>query len=740
MPELLDYDDRFVTLQGADGRAFRTARETAQKLFPDLQFDAPPPPEPVDPGGLDLFGSVSQPEPEDRDIIGPVPEDPPGPGELVNLDQPPMMEEGEPIFTDGAGDGSMVEGEPRFLDEETTPDPSGPKFPKLGIQAGMKKGQDLTSRGFERRGRGIAEGQVAKAGGFDAMADERDQGETDVQAIRNKRERLRLKREEEEQDLSDKYKAMVQERLNAKVDRGRYWSNLSTGRKVLGLVGMIMVGAGNVLEGKGGADNDPLNRLLAAVKDDVGDQRFDIAKMGKDIGLQKGLLQDYRSATKTKLGEFNLQVAERLEQVKRTVASIMDRTNSAVAKAKGTELLGVLDIQIGAHYKQTAMAEQNAIARAAAARRKEMIRLEAQRYKRAQDLFARKTKIHELGQKDRELGLKAGERRDVGTIIDPTTQRPLPGVHKFAGNPKLVAETHKRFEAWTSFKRKLHEYREKMKSAGRVYKGWGADRKFVKSQDAADLEAQHLDLLSTLILARSGKVANKEEVERLAKILPPPRTWTERADPTAQLDRFLRTETADVMDHFTSMGFKVKGASGKPLPGTVFSTSEARRKTAGTGGAPLSQIEKLTKKALAPGSKKLRLSNRVSSITKLAAMAKKGNGDALAALKEIEKKTSAGATLYPLLKRSIRDGEGAAGPAAEKRETKRAATITKKRQAKATVNAAALIRKKHGPKSRQWFNFTKSKRYKRFEEAIRWLHTNGETVPKWVDVETRVRE
>jgi hypothetical protein len=164
----------------------------------------------------------------------------------------------------------------------------------------------------------------------------------------------------------------------------------------------------------------------------------------------------------------------------------------------------------------------------------------------------------------------AGARTNISetALVDPVSGVVL-GESRFTERGK-VREDQDTIRSMSDTLTEMQEYINLLANTGRVYQGLGA--KAVKGSDVARLEAKHSKLLADIIRAYSGAAATDAEVERLKKVMPPPKSYTDMGswDP-AQVVRDFRDTHTRVYENFLgsrlTTGFTtIRGPKGETLP------------------------------------------------------------------------------------------------------------------------------------------------------------------------------
>jgi hypothetical protein len=164
----------------------------------------------------------------------------------------------------------------------------------------------------------------------------------------------------------------------------------------------------------------------------------------------------------------------------------------------------------------------------------------------------------------------AGARTNISetALVDPVSGAVL-GESRFTERGK-VREDQDTIRSMSDTLTEMQEYVNMLANTGRVYQGVGA--KAVKGSDVARLEAKHSKLLADIIRAYSGAAATDAEVERLKKVLPGPKSYTDMGawDP-AQVVRDYRDTHSRIYENFLgsrlTTGFTtIRDERGQPLP------------------------------------------------------------------------------------------------------------------------------------------------------------------------------
>jgi hypothetical protein len=172
-------------------------------------------------------------------------------------------------------------------------------------------------------------------------------------------------RRADEERLTGSYTKMVDRYAKFKVDPTR---GMSSGRQALGWIAAAISGLGSALKGQG-EKNPGLDALMAGLDRNVQLQMAERDALGTSIGLKKEALADFRGATKTRLGEYDLRMAGELRKYASLVERVKVRLGSVEEREAATQLISTLEAEAVTRTGSAVSQEtqQRAAARAARA-------------------------------------------------------------------------------------------------------------------------------------------------------------------------------------------------------------------------------------------------------------------------------------------------------------------------------------------------------------------------------------
>jgi hypothetical protein len=398
---------------------------------------------------------------------------------------------------------------------------------------------------------------------------------------------------------------------NAEIEPGRLWHDMGTGRKVLAGIGLALSAIGQAKSGQGGVFQG-LQVLQDAIANDINLQREAIQLKGAKLDKQRGALKDFWGVVDREQDAYNLALAASTKKVQRQIsmyaaASGKDRVlaNAEIVNAElqaqgDAALAQVEQSQYARAFQQAQLAQADAASRRSAWASTHNAKLAD---KRARDQMA-----HE-----REMATLSGQAKQAaaleqGTILDPNTGAPI-GVSRFGkDNLKEAVKDQDTVNAYVGLRDKVSAYKAKLKEVGEIYQGPYKDAVWAKSQDAADLEALHISILSDYLKAQSGATATEDELKRLQKVVPGPKSLMQRADPSDTLDQWVSQQDAKVEKYLAGRGINVRDLTGQSTsaspaagykaldaaePGAAETEQTAAQKKI---EAPYTKAEKLAKK------------------------------------------------------------------------------------------------------------------------------------------------
>lgn len=131
--------------------------------------------------------------------------------------------------------------------------------------------------------------------------------------------------------------ALAKEYKDTRIDRGRLFTNMSTGNKVLAAIGLGLSAIGQAKSGQGGV-NPALQIILGAVEDDVQAQIVNLEAKGRAVEQQRGLYREMLERLGNKTAAYDMTMAMSAAQAKRQVEIIGAQSQSQKVKLQAQDL------------------------------------------------------------------------------------------------------------------------------------------------------------------------------------------------------------------------------------------------------------------------------------------------------------------------------------------------------------------------------------------------------------------
>lgn len=161
-------------------------------------------------------------------------------------------------------------------------------------------------------------------------------------ALEAAREAERQREAKEREKARAEAKEAADRAANYKIDENRRWNNLSTGRKLLAGIGVIMAGLGNALAKKGDARNPALDFIMETLKEDTRLQMDERAQLQGTAQEKKNYLSELRSQFSDNEAAFQASLAANTKFVAnklRTAAAGAKSETARLNAIEGAELL-----------------------------------------------------------------------------------------------------------------------------------------------------------------------------------------------------------------------------------------------------------------------------------------------------------------------------------------------------------------------------------------------------------------
>lgn len=305
--------------------------------------------------------------------------------------------------------------------------------------------------------------------------------------------KIRQLEQQEAQNNINKLWAESEALGKKKIEPNRAWSNLPTGNKILGAIGMF-IGAGGTRKGGANPAVETINRFIDR---DIQAQEFDIKNQSSSIEARRGLLQERIK----QFGNNELARAaakkDYLDVVENQVKAVVANNASDRTKLAADELLANLQEKKNAVIDQFNMlndqrarqiAAQQAAAQAAAnaklyedykARRDSLLKVNEERIKAGlaplDPTQLAGVKTYDYQPSNPEFAKNAGERT-ISLNTDPFTGKPLANPQQFTAktsdDAKKLKESQEAYDRIMSNAQKIQDLRKR-------YEGGTVDRNAV---------------------------------------------------------------------------------------------------------------------------------------------------------------------------------------------------------------------------------------------------------------------
>jgi hypothetical protein len=359
MAQKLSDDGQIATFLTDDGREVRVASQFAQPFMPtpDPALDvapmdfADPPPEEVESFPIDDL-SGPQPDPAAAPALQlPPPDDSPAEPAVAPLPATPIAP--APIVPAPYPERPIDAATPI----ETSIAPTGPLNTPTQIAGAVNSAQQ------ERADSALtaAEASEAAAGqivGGSNLLDER------MAAIEADRRAEAEERKRDEAVLAERHSKLVDRYANFRVDPNR---GMSSDRKAMAWIAAAIAGLGSALKGDG-ANNPAIAALMAGMDRNVQIQMAERDAIGNAVGMAKDKIADFRNATTTRLGEYNLRLGAEMERYAKFVERVKVRLGSVEDREAASQLVSQIRAEAAVRTGQATREEAEARARARAAR------------------------------------------------------------------------------------------------------------------------------------------------------------------------------------------------------------------------------------------------------------------------------------------------------------------------------------------------------------------------------------
>ncbi len=384
--------------------------------------------------------------------------------------------------------------------------------------------------------------------------------------VAQKKQAAQLQAIDEVQEADAIYKeeaAKIDEAQKAipKVDQGRYWANMSDGRKAASLISIAL---GGFLEGftRGDLKNNALSIFLSNIDRDINLQEKEIEQARDDNRLQRNALyQEWQRTGSKNEAIRNLTLSQYDSYLEEAQAALAKTTEGSLVNLKGKQAVAQLKkgrIDLEAKLREQAFTERMEIRKDERAG----AQLALETRKTTSSIAVDNAQIEKL---KKDMANKTGVKPE-SIIMNPKKLEAI-GIMT-AGSEKTQQAVSDAVRATYSFDEKFANYAKALEEyGGRI---WGDA---IVSDRAKEIESMQEDLINTMAIMRSGGGRSMSDTDKsAAKDYFPKAAKLFMADPTRAYESLRKNMFNDVNQGLRSVGieyditqdmntFKPKGAS-----------------------------------------------------------------------------------------------------------------------------------------------------------------------------------
>lgn len=317
--KVLGQDDNYFQVEGANGESVQVAKKG------------------LSPGRLDYFNSMATPE----DTAG-----------SINSEAVAQMEPGinpktglpyngntstnpaidAPLVADTGGvslAGGSVNSDPKAVN------PSDFALPQSqSPQSEVSSPVDDYKKGVMGEANANEQGLRQQAGVYGQLESQQNKIDAQYNQQRDDAEKQRLETEANYRSSADEY------HNSKEIDQGRYWSNQSTGQKILAGVGLLMASVNpQSMQGALSAINRSIDR-------DIDAQKLEILKKKDKMNEAKGLLSDFNRKFQNIEAARHATKMAALEKAKFKLEAIGTQTKSQTMQSKAQQAVAQIEIEL----------------------------------------------------------------------------------------------------------------------------------------------------------------------------------------------------------------------------------------------------------------------------------------------------------------------------------------------------------------------------------------------------------
>ncbi len=167
--------------------------------------------------------------------------------------------------------------------------------------------------------------------------------------------------------LSDDYGRAVKRYASFKVDPNR---GVGSDRQAMAWIGAAIAGIGQVISGRDPSENPAIKLIFQQMDRRIQIQMAERDALGNAVGMKKEALGDFRTATKSRLGEYDLRMAAELEKYARMVDRVKTKLGSVAEREAAEQVISSMRAESAIYSQGAAAKDAQALANARAARAK----------------------------------------------------------------------------------------------------------------------------------------------------------------------------------------------------------------------------------------------------------------------------------------------------------------------------------------------------------------------------------
>jgi len=321
MPRLVGQDDNFFKILKDDGEVLDVAKKGLGQSRTNY-FNSLPSNEPENQSSINsqtVANMDERVEPKTGQV-------------LQNINQAPMPQ-GAPMVADLNNDVRLVSGNVNPDPQQINPNDFAIPQQEAPQAAQSNPMQDFKQATMEEARLG-SEGQQRQAAAYGDVMKEQETVDSRYDQLRNEVEEQKLQAQKNYQEVSDEY-------FNSKeIDQGRYWSNASTGQKILAGIGLAFASLNPQ------AMQSALGSINRAIDRDIEAQKLEILKKKEKMGQAKGLVAQFQKKFGSLAAAEQAAKMAALEKAKLKMEMIAGQTKSQTMQAKARQAISQIEMSM----------------------------------------------------------------------------------------------------------------------------------------------------------------------------------------------------------------------------------------------------------------------------------------------------------------------------------------------------------------------------------------------------------